>query len=136
MRSVDVGIEPPVVGYVLCFPKVARNSHVNLSNVEIGSLELQRLWGVLESSGTRIACDFWLTSGMAALLSRGSCHGLAEAGQVGGGFASQTPSLVGVGFSAALWCSQKCSAPTCRGAYLPMTPRCRGATRPSPSDAM
>jgi len=28
------------------FPKnVARNSHVNLSNFELASLELQRLWG-------------------------------------------------------------------------------------------
>ncbi len=43
-----------VVGGVLCalldlewFPhNVARNFHVNLSNLEIASLELRRLWGV------------------------------------------------------------------------------------------
>ena len=32
------------------FPtNVARNSHVNLSNLEIALLELQRLWGVLKT---------------------------------------------------------------------------------------
>ena len=69
----------------LCFPKVARNSHVNLSTFEIGSLELQRLWGVLKSSGARITCDFWLISGRVALLSHGCRHGLAGLGHVGKG---------------------------------------------------
>lgn len=85
MRSVDAGREPPVVGYVLYFPKVARNSHVNLSTFEIGSLELQCLWGVLKSSGARITCDFWLISRRVALLSHGCRHGLAGLGHVGKG---------------------------------------------------
>ena len=125
MRSVDAGREPPVVGYVLYFPKVARNSHVNLSNVEIESLELQRLWGVYKSSGTRITCDFWLISGMATLLSCRSCHGLADAGQVGEGLcgsASQAPSLVGGVLAASLWRGQKNAQPLHLGVLVCQRP--------------
>ena len=38
------------VGVLEWFPhNVARNFHVNLSNLEIALLELQRLWGVLKT---------------------------------------------------------------------------------------
>ena len=39
---------------------VARNSPTCISNVEIAPLELQRFWGAAQSSGIRIACEFWL----------------------------------------------------------------------------
>ena len=41
------------------FPNnVARNSHVNLSNVEIGSLELQRLWVLLKVQAIELRATF------------------------------------------------------------------------------
>ena len=39
---------------------VARNSLACMSNVEIAPVELQRFRGAAESSGSRIACEFWL----------------------------------------------------------------------------
>ena len=56
-----------VVGGVLCtvldllewFPRnVARNFYVNLSNLEIASLELQRLWGVLKTDRWELRARF------------------------------------------------------------------------------
>ena len=56
-----------VVGGALCtvldllewFPRnVARNFHVNLLNLEIASLELQRLWGVLKTDRRELRARF------------------------------------------------------------------------------
>ena len=56
-----------VVGGALCtvldllewFPRnVARNFRVNLSNLEIASLELQRLWGVLKTDRWELRARF------------------------------------------------------------------------------
>ena len=42
------------------FPSnVARNSHVNLSNIEIASLELQRLWTMLKTDQGELRATFW-----------------------------------------------------------------------------
>ena len=57
---------------------------------------------------------------MATLLSCRSCHGLADAGQVGEGLcgsASQAPSLVGGVLAASLWRGQKMPNPYIYG-YL------------------
>ncbi len=41
------------------FPRnVARNFHVNLLNLEIASLELQRLWGVLKTDRRELRARF------------------------------------------------------------------------------
>ena len=46
-------------GAATWFPNnVARNSHVNLSNVEIGSLELQRLWVLLKVQAIELRATF------------------------------------------------------------------------------
>ena len=47
------------------FPKnVARNFHVNLSNIEIGSLELQRLWVLLKVQAIELRATFRGVSGL------------------------------------------------------------------------
>ena len=44
---------------VLCAPcNFACNSHVNLSNMEMGSLELQRLWAVLKTDQGELPATF------------------------------------------------------------------------------
>ena len=39
-------------------PNVARNSHVNLSNLELASLELQRLWVLLKVQAIELRATF------------------------------------------------------------------------------
>ena len=54
------------------FPRnVARNFHVNLLNLEIASLELQRLWGVLKTDLRELHATFVWT--------RRACAGGARA---------------------------------------------------------
>ena len=46
-------------GGLVWFPNnVARNFHVNLLNLEIASLELQRLWGVLKTDRRELRARF------------------------------------------------------------------------------
>jgi len=57
------------VSYLLAwFPNnVARNFHVNLSNIEIALLELQRLWRMLKIQGRELRARF-MGSGSSGLL--------------------------------------------------------------------